>query len=163
MQSRKRSRASDASVEQHDAAKTLPSLRHQRLNRASRSFNSQFFAGASRRMKVQLLAGASRRLNSQSVGDSAAPAYFRAHTHQWRRPRCVYGCKSAVGQQFTARSWARREPIRPSNAVLQQRCLTCRSTGAPTAGHQRPGRWYAVQFHRPWRWWPAVVARLPLR
>ena len=141
------SRASATSVAKIGAAASLPCLRHQRLNRASRSLNSQFFAGASRRMKVQLLAGASRRLNSQSVADSAAPAYFRAHTHQWRRPRCVYGCKSAVGQQFTARSWARREPIRPSNAVLQQRCLTCRSTGAPTAGQL--GRATALVHHRP--------------
>ncbi len=163
MQFRRPSRAWATSVGQTGAAETSPSLPRQHLNRASRSLNSQFFAGASRRMKVQLVAGASRRLNSQLVADSAAPAYLRAHTHQWRRPRCVYGCKSAVGQQFTARSWARREPIRPSNAVLQQRCLTCRSTGAPTAGHQRPGRWYAVQFHRPGRCRPAVVARLPLR
>ena len=163
MQSRKRSRASDTSVEQHDAAKTLPSLRHQRLNRASRSLNSQFFAGASRRMKVQLLAGASRRLNSQSVAEGAAPAGLGTDTHQWLRPQCVYGGKSAIGQQLAGRSWARRVLTRPRIALLQQRCLTCRSTGAPTAGHQRPGRWYAVQFHRPGRCRPAVVARLPLR
>ena len=163
MQSRKRSRASDTSVEQHDAAKTFPSLRHQRLNRASRSLNSQFFAGASRRMKVQLLAGASRRLNSQSVAEGAAPVGLGTDTHQSLRPQCVYGGKSAIGQQLAGRSWARRVLTRPRIALLQQRCLTCRSTGAPTAGHQRPGRWYAVQFHRPGRCRPAVVARLPLR
>ena len=163
MQSRKRSRASDTSVEQHDAAKTLPSLRHQRLNRASRNLNSQFFAGASRRMKVQLLAGASRRLNSQSVAEGAAPVGLGTDTHQSLRPQCVYGGKSAIGQQLAGRSWARRVLTRPRIALLQQRCLTCRSTGAPTAGHQRPGRWYAVQFHRPGRCRPAVVARVPLR
>ena len=163
MQSRKRSRASDASVEQHDAAKTLPSLRHQRLNRASRSLNSQFFAGASRRMKVQLLAGASRRLNSQSVAVGAPPALPGANARQWLRLQYVYGSRSGIGQQFTGRSRARHAPVRPCIAALQQRCLTCRSTGAPTAGHQRPGRWYAVQFHRPGRCCPTVVARLPLR
>ena len=163
MQSRKRSRASDASVEQHDAAKTLPSLRHQRLNRASRSLNSQFFAGASRRMKVQLLAGASRRLNSQSVAAGAAPAVLGANARQWLRLQYVYRSRSAIAQQFTGRSRSRHVPVRPRIAVLQQRCLTCRSTGAPTAGHQRPGRRYAVQFHRPGRCCPTVVARLPLR
>ena len=163
MQSRTRSRASDTSVEQHDAAKTLPSLRHQRLNRASRNLNSQFFAGASRRMKVQLLAGASRRLNSQSVAVGAAPALLVANAPQWLRPQYVYKSRSAIAEQFTGRSKSWRVPVRPCIAAFQERCLTCRSTGAPTAGHQRPGRWYAVQFHRPGRCRPAVVARLPLR
>ncbi len=163
MQSRKPSRASATSVEQSSAATASAWLQHQRSNRASRSLNSQFFARASRRMKVQLLAGASRRLNSQSVADRAAPTHLGTKTHQWRRPQSVYGCKSAIGQHFTGRSRAPHLPFRPSIAVLQQRCLTCRSTGAPTAGHQRPGRWYTVQFHRPGRCCPAIVARLPLR
>ncbi len=163
MQSRKLSRASATSVVKSSAAKPLPCLRHQRLNRASRSLNSQFFAGASRRMKVQFVAGASRRLNSQSVVDRAAPTHLDTNTYQWRRPHPVYGCRSAVGQQFAGGSWARCMPVRLRIAVLLQRCLTCRSTGAPTAGHQRPGRWYTVQFHRPGRCCPTVVARLPLR
>ena len=163
MQFRTPSRASATSVGQNGAAKTSPSLLNQRLNRASRSLNSQFFAGASRRMKFQLVAGASRRLNNQSVADSAAPTHLGINTHQWRRPQSVYGGKSAIGQQFAGRSRARHMPVRPRFAVPQQRCLTCRSTGAPTAGHQRPGRWYAVQFHRPGRCCPTVVARLPLR
>lgn len=163
MQSGKTSRASVTSVEQNSAENTGPLLRLQHLNRASRSLNSQFFAGASRRMKVQWMAGASRRLNSQSVAKGAAPALPGAKARQWLRPQRVCGCQSPIGQQFTGRSRARRVPVRPSIAVLQQRCLTCRSTGAPTAGHQRPGRWYAVQFHRPGRCCPTVVARLPLR
>ncbi len=163
MQSRKRSRASDTSVEQHNAAKTSPPLRHQRLNRASRSLNIQSVAGASRRLKSQSMEGASRRLNSQSVVEGAAPGLSGAITRQWLRPQCVYVCNAAIAQQITARPKARHEPARPRIAALQQRCLTCRSTGAPTAGHQRPGRWYAVQFHRPGRCRPAVVARLPLR
>jgi len=142
---------------------TLPSLLHQHLNRASRSLNSQFCAGASRRMKVQLLAGASRRLNSQSVAVGAAPALLGANAWQWLRPQCVYGSRSAIGQQFTSRCGVPHVRVRSRIAAFQQRCLTCRSTGAPTAGHQRPGRWYAVQFHRPGRCCPAVVARLPSR
>ena len=59
-------------------------------------------------------------------------------------------------------SYARTRRVR-SSVPRRQRGLTCRSTGAPTAGQQRPGRWYAVQFHRPGRCRPAVVARLPLR
>ena len=157
------SRASAKSVEKSGAAKSLPWLPHQRLNRASRSLNSQFFAGASRRMKVQLLAGASRRLNSQSVAVGAAPALPGTNARQWLRLQYVYGSKSGIGQQFAGRSGALPLPVRPRIAVLQQRRLTCRSTGAPTAGHQRPGRWYAVQFHRPGRCCPTVVARLPLR
>ena len=163
MQFRTPSRASATSVAKISAPTSLPWLRLQRLNRASRSLNSQFFAGASRRMKVQLLAGASRRLNSQSVTVGAAPVLPGAITRQWLRPQCVYVCNAAIGQQITARPKARHVPVRPRIAALQQRCLTCRSTGAPTAGHQRPGRWYAVQFHRPGRCCPTVVARLPLR
>ncbi len=163
MQFRTPSRASATSVAKISAATSLPWLRPQSLNRASRSLNSQFFAGASRRMKVQLLAGASRRLNSQSVAVGAAPALPGANARQWLRRQYVYGSRSVIGQQFTGRSRSRHVPVRPSIAPLQQRCLTCRSTGAPTAGHQRPGRWYAVQFHRPGRCCPTVVARLPLR
>ena len=163
MQSRRQTRASSPVVAGVLGIPAVPPLRMRRVNRASRSFNIQSVAGASRRLKSQSLEGASRRLNSQSVAERAAPALPGANARQWLRPQYAYGSRSAVGQQFTGRSGAPHMPVRPRIAALQQRCLTCRSTGAPTAGHQRPGRWYAVQFHRPGRCCPTVVARLPLR
>ena len=136
MQSRRQTRASSPSVASVLGVPTVPHRGKHRSNRASRRLNSQFVAGASRRMKIQFVAGASRRLNSQSVAEGAAPVGLGTDTHQSLRPQCVYGGKSAIGQQLAGRSWARRVLTRPRIALLQQRCLTCRSTGAPTAGHQ---------------------------
>ncbi len=163
MQSRRQTRASSPVVAGLLGLPAVPPRRKSCSNRASRSLSNQSVAGASRRLKSQNLECASRRLNSQSVAEGAAPSQSDAKNRQWLRPQRICLCKSAMGQQFTGRPAAQRMPVRPSIAVLQQRCLTCRSTGAPTAGQQRPGRWYAVQFHRPGRCRPTVVARLPLR
>ena len=134
MQTRQQLRPSDAAVASVTGSKTVFAAYSKASNCASRPLDSQSVNGASRPLESQLRMGASRPMN-WPAGVALSELALNRMCRSWQQRNDPKGyrqfclvpgpCHSAASERF-------------GFAPRQKRCLTPRSSGAPTAGHQRP-------------------------